>query len=331
MKTAFIIAENKIEIREVPVPEISENDVLVKIMAMGVCGTDIQFFKGIRKIKFPHISGHEASGEVVEVGSRVKNVSIGDRVAIDPNINCGHCWYCRRGKFNLCKNKKVVGVSLPGVFSEYVKIPERNVFKLPDSVSYMYGSLVEPLSIALHVYHRSNVQIGENVALFGAGTIGLLLLQLLPKVGVHITVIDKVDDKLSKAQYLGANRVVNLSDTSFQSLLEENKNYLKVIDAAGVPATLEGSVELAGPGARIVWLGLPTADIKINAFHFLYRELSLYSSLAYNFEFGDALKLIEEGKVDLDTIITRKFKFDELDKAIEAQAKGDSIKSILFT
>jgi 2-desacetyl-2-hydroxyethyl bacteriochlorophyllide A dehydrogenase len=330
MKTAFFVGKNKMEFREIPKPLIAEDDVLVKVMAMGVCGTDLQFYKGIRKINFPHISGHEASGEIVEVGSRVKGISVGERVAIDPNINCGHCWYCRRGQFNLCKNKKVLGVSLPGCFSEYVKITQRNILKLPSTVSYAYGSLVEPLSIALHVFNRSNVQIGENVALFGAGTIGLLLLQLLPKIGVNITVIDRVDSKLAKAKSFGADRIVNLSNTSFQSLLKENKIYHKVIDAVGVPETIEKSVELAGPGGRIVWLGLPTVNIKINAFHFLYRELTLYSSLAYNYEFGVALQMIEEGKIDLNPIITNKFKFDELNEALEIQSKGESIKSIIL-
>lgn len=331
MKAAFIIDKNRMEFQEIPKPSIGEDDVLTKIMAMGVCGTDLQFFKGIRKIPFPHLSGHEASGKIVDVGSQVKGISVGDRVVIDPNIHCGQCWYCRRGQFNLCENKKVLGVSLPGCFTEYVKITQKNILKLPDSVPYWHGVLVEPLSIALHVFNRSNIQIGENVLLLGAGTIGLMLLQLLTTIGIHITVIDKINDRLIKAQDLGADRIINSSDKSFQSLLKENKVYHKVIDAVGIPETLERSVELAGAGGRVVWLGLPTSDIRINAFHFLYRELTLYSSLAYNYEFGEALQLIENGKIDLKNIVTHQFSFSEINQAFEMQGRGESIKSVILT
>jgi NADPH2:quinone reductase len=329
MKAAFIVDKSKIEFKEIETPSVDGNDVLVKVRAMGICGTDLHFLRGVRKVAFPHLSGHEASGEVVATGPLVDAISVGDRVAIDPNIHCGQCWYCRRGRFNLCQNKKVLGVSLPGCFSEYVKIKQDNVWKLPDSVTYWQGALIEPLSVALHAFNTSNTKLGENVALFGAGTIGLMLVQLLKKSGAHVTAIDKIGSKLDKALQLGADRVINLSKVSFQSVLDENAIYNKVIDAAGVAETLETSVELAGAGGEVIWLGLPSCDIQINPARFLYRELTLHSSLAYTHEFGDALQLIGKGEIELEPLLTHQVPFSEISRAFELQSQGASIKSVL--
>lgn len=329
MKAAFIVGKNEIEFREVDTPSVHGDEVLVKVHAMGICGTDLHFLRGVRKTQFPHLSGHEASGEVVEVGPRAEGISVGDRVAIDPNIHCGQCWYCRRGRFNLCENKKVLGVSLPGCFAEYVKVGRENVWKLPDSVTYWQGALVEPLSVALHAFNTSNARIGENVALFGAGTIGLMLAQLLKKSGVHVTLLDRVGAKLDEALRLGVDRVVDLSKVSFQSLLDENVVYHKVIDAAGVVQTLEASVELAGRGGEVVWLGLPSSNVEISPTRFLYRELTLRASLAYVHEFGDALQLVEKGQVELEPLLTHCVPFDEIHRAFEVQSEGSSIKTVL--
>jgi 2-desacetyl-2-hydroxyethyl bacteriochlorophyllide A dehydrogenase len=330
MKAAFIVAQNSIEIKEIPIPSITADEVLVKVKTMGICGTDLHFFKGVRQTQFPHLSGHEASGEVVAVGSLVKEIFVGERVVVDPNLHCGRCGFCRQGRFNLCKNKKVIGVSLPGCFAEYVKVKQENVWRLPVSVAHWQGALVEPLAIALHVFNTSHVRLGESIALFGAGTIGLMLLQLLKKSGIQVTIIDKFDDKLSKARELGADRTINLRKTKFQSLLEEKNTYHKVIDAAGVSETLEESVELAGAGGEVVWLGLPTSEVKINAARFIYRDLIIRSSLAYTYEFGDALRLIENGGIELKTIVTNQYSFDEIPAALEYQSKGESIKSIVL-
>jgi 2-desacetyl-2-hydroxyethyl bacteriochlorophyllide A dehydrogenase len=290
----------------------------------------IFFLKGIRKIEFPHLSGHEACGEVVDVGSNVNGISIGDRVAIDPNIHCGKCSYCNRGKFNLCKNKKVLGISLPGCFAEYVKIVNRNAWKLPASIANWQGALIEPVAVALHVFNKSEVKIGENIALFGAGSIGLILVQLFKKSGADVTVIDKIKYKLERARELGADRVINVSERSFQSVIDEANYYHKIIDAAGVPVTIEESIQLAGPGSSVIWLGLPTTDVKINAFNFLYQELSLYASLAYNYEFEEAINFIDKGIIDLEKIVTHRYSFTDMEKAFSILEKGDAIKSIIL-
>jgi L-iditol 2-dehydrogenase len=330
MKAAFIVDQNSIEIKEISTPSIAADEVLVKVKTMGICGTDLHFFKGVRKTQFPHLSGHEASGEVVEVGSLVKDIFVGERVAVDPNLHCGRCVFCRQGRFNLCKNKKVIGVSLPGCFAEYVKVKQENVWRLPDSVAHWQGTLIEPLAVAFHAYNQSNVKIRDHVALFGAGSIGLMILQLLKRSGVRVTVIDKVDLKLEKARQFGADRIINLSTTNLQALLEENIVYHKVIDAAGVVATLEASVELVGAGGQVTWLGLPTSNIQVNAFRFLYRDLTIRASLAYNYEFGEAIQLIENGAVRLEPILTHQFPFENISEAFANQCGGESIKSILL-
>jgi len=330
MRAAVMVDKDTIEFQEIPRPSIEENEVLIRVRAIGVCGTDLQFIRGIRKVEFPHISGHEASGEVVRIGSAVKGLSEGDRVVIDPNIHCGQCSYCKHGRYNLCINKKVIGVSLPGCFAEYVKVPQENVLRVSPSVPIWKAALIEPVSVALHVRHKANVDFGDRVLVLGAGMIGLILVQLLKMPGVHVTIADKAEKKLSIAETLGADRIVHISKDDLESSLEPYGPFDTVIDAAGVHATLEGSLRIAGRGGSIIWLGLPTTSINIDIFSFVYQELSIFSSLAYNpDEFSDALALIEDNRVALEPIVTHTLAFEDIQEAFDLMETGEAIKVVI--
>lgn len=324
MKAALMVDKDTIEFQEIPTHSIEENEVLIRVRTIGVCGTDLQFIRGIRKVEFPHISGHEASGEVVRLGSAVKGFSEGDSVVIDPNLHCGQCSYCRHGNYNLCINKKVLGVSLPGCFAEYVRVPQENVLKVSSLLPIWKAALVEPVSVALHVRHKANIDLGDRVLVFGAGMIGLILVQLLKMSGVHITIADKSEKKLRIAEQLGADKVVHISKNDIETSLKPYGAFDTVIDAAGVHETLEGSLRIAGRGASIIWLGLPTTSINIDIFPFVYQELSIFSSLAYNpDEFSDALDLVEDNRVALEPIVTHKVAFEDMQEAFDLMEAGN--------
>lgn len=330
MKAAVMVDKNTIEFQEVPEPSIEENEVLIRVRAIGICGTDLQFIRGIRKVDFPHISGHEASGEVVRVGSGVKDFSEGDRVVIDPNLHCGQCSYCRHGNYNLCINKKVLGVSLPGCFAEYVRVPQGNVLKISPLIPIWKAALIEPISVALHVRHKVNIDFSDRVLVFGAGMIGLILVQLLKMSGVHVTVADKFKKKLSVAEKLGADKVANISKKDLETSLKPYGTFDTVIDAAGVHETIEESLRIAGRGGIIIWLGLPTTSVNIDIFPFVYQELSILSSLAYNpDEFSDALELVENNRVALEPIVTHKLAFEDIQEAFDLMEAGKAIKVLI--
>jgi len=331
MKAAVMVDRNIMEFQEMPAPSIEENEVLIRVRAIGVCGTDLHFMRGIRKVDFPHISGHEATGDVVRVGSSVKDLSEGDRVVIDPNIHCGQCSYCRHGRYNLCINKKVIGVSLPGCFAEYVKVPQENVLKVSPSVPIWKAALIEPVSVALHVRHKVSIDSGDRILVLGAGMIGLVLVQLLKMPGVHVTIADKAEKKLRIAETLGADRAVHLSKNDLETSLKPYGPFDTVIDAAGVRETLEGSLRIAGRGGSIIWLGLPTTSINIEIFPFVYQELSIFSSLAYNpYEISDALALIEDNHVALEPIVTHRLAFEDIQEAFDLMETGEAIKVVII-
>lgn len=331
MRAAVMVDRNKIEYQEIPTPSIEEDEILIRVHAIGVCGTDWQFLRGLREVKFPYLSGHEASGEIISMGSAVRDFSIGDKVVIDPNFHCGRCFYCRHGRFNLCTHKRVLGVSIPGCFAECVKVPQENAWKLPPSFPYWKGALIEPISVASHVRHQANIELGEKVIVFGAGMIGLTLVQLLKMSGAYVTVVDKFTQKLTIAQKLGADKLIDVSKENLSNALKSGEAFDKVIDAAGIPATFEESLRIAGRGATVIWLGLPTATITIQIFPFMYQELSIRSSLAYNpCEFGDSLALVQNNKIKLESIVTHKLSFEELHKAFDIMETGKAVKVILL-
>jgi L-iditol 2-dehydrogenase len=330
MKAAVMVDKDAIEFQEISTPSIQENEILVGICAIGVCGTDLQFIRGIRKVEFPHISGHEASGEVVRVGSAVKGFSEGDRVVIDPNLHCGQCSYCKHGRYNLCINKKVMGVSLPGCFAEYVRVPQENVLKVSPSLPIWKAALIEPVSVALHVKHKADIDLMDRVLVFGAGMIGLILVQLLKMSGVPVTIADTSEKKLRVAEKLGADKIVPISKNDLETSLKPYGVFDTVIDAAGVHETIEGSLRIAGRGGSIIWLGLPTTSINIDIFPFVYQELSIFSSLAYNpDEFSDALDLVGDNRVALEPIVTHTIAFEDIKEAFDLMEAGEAVKVLV--
>lgn len=201
-----------------PPPVCGESEVIVRVKACAICGSDVHGYDGKSgRRQPPVIMGHEAAGVISQVGEKVSMYKAGDRVTFDSTVYCGKCWYCRRGMVNLCEDRKVLGVSCddyrtPGAMAEYVAVPERILYKLPDTVTYAQAAVVEPLSVAVHAVAVSRLRLGDRAVIVGAGTIGLLLTQVVKAAGVtELIVVDLDEDKLKVAERLGATCVVNSS------------------------------------------------------------------------------------------------------------------------
>ena len=295
MKAAQIEHPNHATVISAPEPVPGADDVLIKVRAAGICGTDLHIFKGEYEATYPLIPGHEFSGEVVAVGANVRNFKIGDRVTADPNIPCNRCSSCQRNEPNQCKNLQAIGVTRSGGFAEYVIAPEGNVFSI-GNLSYSAAALIEPLACVVWGIKRVAVQPGDSALVFGAGPMGVLVAQSLKQAGAaRVVVTDVVPWRLELAERLGATNIV-VADTNQSSDLKalEPDGYDIVVDATGIPAVLEGTFPYAKARGRIWVFGVTPVGtfVKFPAYEVFRRDLQIIGSFAVNRTFPQAITLI---------------------------------------
>lgn len=267
MKAAVLYAPKDLRIEEIDRPTISSNEVLIQVKASGVCGSDLPRVLKSASHYYPNVFGHEFSGLVIEVGSAVTKVKVGDKVAVAPLKPCHTCEACLSGQHALCKKYSFIGSREFGGWAECVKAPETNVIKLEDSVSYVQGAFLEPITVALHGLLLMGFKPMTTVAITGMGTIGLLTLQCCKLMGAkEITVFDVDQEKLEIAKSLGATYTVNTSEEGYLKTTMEktgNKGYEMVIETAGVPATEVLCLELCGNGGSVMFIGTPHVDFTL--------------------------------------------------------------------
>lgn len=265
MKAAVLYANEDLRYEEFEMPQISEGEVLVKVKATGICGSDIPRVLGNGAHYYPIVLGHEFSGEVVEIGNAVKTVRIGDRVAGVPLIPCLKCEDCQKGNYSQCKFYSFIGSRVQGSFAEYVKAPERNVVKFEDNVSFEKGAFFEPSTVALHGLNCADYHGGEDVAILGGGTIGLFTAQWARIFGAkRVFVFDIDNDRLELAKKLGADVTINTLEPDFKekvAKLTNKKGFGFVYETAGVDITMRLAFELAGNKASVCYIGTPTKDL----------------------------------------------------------------------
>lgn len=341
MKVAVMTGIDKMELRTVDVPKPKSDEVLVKLDYVGVCGSDLHYFEtgaiGDYIVKPPFVLGHEAAGEVVEVGAGVKDLKMGDRVALEPGKTCGQCEMCRGGKYNLCPD--VVFFATPpvdGVFQEYVAHEAKLCFKLPDNVSNLEGALVEPLSVGYHAARQGGAQPGQKAVVMGAGCIGLVSLLALKAMGVEdVYVIDIMDQRLSKAKELGASAVINSRNENALDRLNELTGGAGIdlaIEAAGHEMTTRLAIDAAKKGAVIVLVGYSASgEMTLPVSTILNKELTIKSVFRYRDIYPIAIKAIQEGRVDIKSIVTDTFELDDIQKAMDhsIQHKDTVVKSVI--
>ena len=326
MKAALIRRPYSLDIVDVDVPSVKPGEALVKVHACGVCGTDIHIYEGVMPwARLPLIPGHELSGVVVEVGEAVSSLEPGDKVAVDPNITCGVCRYCRRGRRNLCPNLEAIGVTTSGGFAEYVVAPASQLYKVPKGLSLEEEAFAEPVSCCVHGFTRLSIQPGDDVLIIGAGPIGLIHLQLAKRCGAGKVVVAEVNEKrLKLASELGADLTVNPSEERLSErvrLFLSGKGVEAAIDAAGGSAPLDLALSCLEPGGRLLVFGVASEkDLwKIKPYDLYKRELTIIGSFINPYEMDGALNLLASGAVDVKPLISHVIGLDSLEKALKRE------------
>ena len=337
---AFLTDIEKIEFREVEVPRPKEGEVLVKMEAIGVCGSDLHYYShgriGDFVVEFPFILGHECAGTVVETGSGVSELKVGDRVALEPGVPCGHCEFCLTGRYNLCPDVKFFATPpYDGCLMNYVTHPAQFAFRLPDNVSSIEGALVEPLAIGINAALTGGVKLGDTVVIFGAGCIGLVSLLASNAYGAtKVIVVDMIEKRLAAARSMGAI-TLNSKECDVPAevkKLTEGKGAQVVIDCGGVNATLCQTVEVAKPGGTIVWVGLASDTVNgLKISPISTKELTIKSIFRYKNLYPTAIAAIAGGKIDIRGILSDQYKFEETPRAFAETLKNaqNIVKSVI--
>lgn len=324
MRAAMITEPGSISVGRAPDPTPTPPDVVVEVGACGVCGTDLHIADGeFPPTPYPIVPGHEFAGTVVEVGPAVSTgIGVGDRVAVDPSLFCGHCAACRAGRGNLCANWGAIGDTVDGAFAELVAVPAVNAYRLPDHLSLEQGALVEPLSCAVHGVRRLGVAMGERVLVVGAGTMGLLLIQLLAGAGAEVTAVDRVAAKLELAATQGARHTA----TSIGEL--NGELFDAVVDVTGAPAAIEEVLTAVARGGRFLVFGVANTDarVAVSPFRIYNDEITVVGSMAVLHSFGAALDLIASGAVSTESLVSHRLALDDYPKALDVVRQGQGVK-----
>ena len=310
-------------------PSIGPGDVLVRVSRAGLCGTDYRIWTGDRPVSYPLVLGHEFVGQVERVGSSVTRVRVGDRVAVEPNYSCGRCPLCREGNRNLCLSRTAVGIDVDGGFAEVAQLPERCCWPLQVAIEDEDVVLVEPLAVVVRAVKRAAPQAGETAAVVGAGTLGLLALQLLRRHGVRVIVTGRTTRRFDLARELGADETCRVGETSLDDTARRfsgREGIDLVVETAGTAEAVSQALALVRPGGRVVLTGLPHEPTPVAFFSVVRREVTILGSMIYRDEFPEALRLIESRAVRTRPLLTHQFPLVAIDAAFTAHRDPTSIK-----
>lgn len=319
-KTFYMTGIEKIELGEAPMPKIGPDDVLIKVQSVGVCGSDLHYYRsgaiGDFKVEFPFVLGHEAAGVVEDVGENVTTLKKGDRVCMEPGVPCMKCEECLSGHYNLCRDVRFWATPpYDGVLSEYICHPAAFTFRIPDNMSFTEGALVEPLAIGLHACNMGGVKLGQTVAIMGAGCIGLVTLLAAKAYGAtRIIVGDVLDKRLDKARELGAIAVNTKEEDFVAKVMEltEGRGADVCIDCAGFSATVDSCLSCAKPAGVVIIVGLGQDRVDgFNTSIMSTKELTVKSIFRYRNLYPTAINAIADGRIDVESIVSHRFTFDD--------------------
>ena len=330
MRALVIDQPDHASVRDLTVAPPGPRDVIVEVKACGFCGTDLHIFRGEYLGDYPVIPGHEASAVVSGVGSEITEFRIGDRVAIEPNILCGKCFFCRTGRGNFCENWTAIGVTLPGCMAQEVRAPVSQVFAIGE-LPFEVAAFMEPLSCVLHGMSKLAPLDDEDVLILGAGPIGLLLMQVAKRRGAkRITVTDLRPGRLALARRLGADRIVD-SDTEPEALLPESFDV--VIDATGNPNVIQLTVEWVRPGGKVLWFGVAPRGktVPVEPFAVFRKGLSIHSAYTSLGNSAEAIALLASGEVRVEPLISHRLPLEEFQRAATLlQSDPDVLKVVMI-
>ncbi|WP_252263372.1 galactitol-1-phosphate 5-dehydrogenase [Paracidobacterium acidisoli] len=299
---------------DLPAPVPGEDEVLIRVAACGICGSDVHGYDGGSGRRIPPVvMGHEASGVIAATGSNAGKFQPGDRVTFDSTVYCGHCDYCRSGDINLCESREVIGVSCAdfrraGAFAEYVVVPERIVYRLPDGMSFAEAAMLEAVSVALHALRVSDVKGGETALVIGAGMIGLLTLQAARAAGCSQVLVADVDaSRLKMAEAAGADTTLLASGTDLPAEILKRtagRGVDLVLEAVGRDETVAGAIDCVRRGGTVTLIGNITPEVRLPLQKVVSRQIRLQGSAASAGEYPQAIELVSTGKIKVQPLIT---------------------------
>jgi len=333
MTASVLTGPKTLTVEQVPLPAAASDEVLVKIAAVGVCGSDTHYYRHGRIGEFvvegPLILGHECSGTIAAVGSEVSDSRIGERVAIEPQRNCRRCRECRAGRYNLCPYMEFYATPpIDGAFAQYATIRTEFAHRVPDSLSDEAAALLEPLSVAITTMRKAGIVPGSSVLIAGAGPIGIICAQTAKAFGAaEIIVTDLVAERRERALRYGATRVIDPTETDIATAgLDVNA----FVDASGSPRAVSSGIMAVRPAGTAVLVGLGSSEMTLPIEHIQNLEINVTGIFRYTDTWPAAIHLVASGQVDLDSLVTGRFDIDHVDAALESDQDPDSLKSIVY-
>jgi len=326
---------HEIDIVTKSIPPLAQNEVLIEVEACGVCGTDVHIVEGKSRSNPPVVLGHEYCGIVVDVGSGVEGLPAGQRVAVDPNISCGICYYCHRGLVHLCSDLRALGVDIDGGMAERCVVPAAQVYRVPDGMSAEVAALVEPVSCGVHGIDLAGIQAGDTVVVIGGGTMGLVMAQLARASGAaRVVVVEPLEHKRAIAKQRGVDHVLDPVADDVPSAIRDLTGVGAdlVIECVGKPETVQLAMEIARRGATVEIFGVcsigATVPLEPNMVYF--KELRIIGSYINPHTFDRALSLLASGAVSTEGLSIERFPLEGVEEALKSTREGRAMKSILL-
>jgi 2-desacetyl-2-hydroxyethyl bacteriochlorophyllide A dehydrogenase len=324
MRAALLRGPHTFSLERIPVPPLLQDEVLVAVEAVGICGSDLHFYTGERPQQGTMILGHEITGRLVAVGAHVPPERVGERVTIEPNIPCGACRPCLRGLGRLCERKQIIGQTRQGGLAEYVAIDHRFAWSVPETFTLSDAATVEPTAVAIHALSRAQIEDGATIAIVGCGGVGRLLATVAVAQGYQVVGIEPNTDRRAAILALGALDAREVRDADEACLFFENHKVVAIFECAGLPTTTQLCLDAAPAGCSLVLVGLATENIAFNPLRFVRRELDIRGALIYDhpIDFAATIALITSGKLAPGKTAGQPQPLENVSAIFEAMANG---------
>lgn len=334
MKSAVFYGKGDLRVEEIKKPKAGVGEVVVKVMACGICGTDIHIYEGDEGAAATPpgtVLGHEFAGVVTEIGENVRNIKIGDRVCVDPNKLCGECYYCKSAVGHFCENMIGIGTTINGGFEEYCAVPQSQVYKIADTTTFEEAAMTEPVACCMHGIDLCDIKTDDTVAVIGCGMIGLIMLQLAKTAGAaKLIALEPNDEKREFAKKLGADICIDPLNENVAEILEKNGivRITKVIECVGRTSTMKQAIELAGKKSTVMFFGLTAPDdtIDIKPFEIFKKEIEIKASYINPYTQQRAIEMIDSKRIDVKSMIYKVVPLKDLpgilaDKELRSKGK----------
>ena len=330
MRAVVFPAPESVALEHVDDPVCAPDEVIVQVSLAGICGTDLHIYRNEYMSSFPLIPGHEFGGVVAEVGGRVQDLRRGDRVAVDPNLYCNSCEFCRDQQNNHCLNWQGVGITRPGGFAEYVAVPARACYRLPEGLTDSQAAFIEPLSCVVHALNRLRVRPGDDVLIFGTGPLGLVLVQALRHSGAaRVVAVGRRPERLALARQFGAAEAI-LADPSQAGILRDlaPRGFAIVIDATGVSTVIEQALDYLKPRGQYLVFGVAPmqATIKLRPYDIFRNDWTIVGSFALCYTFQPAIAWLLNGVIDIGPLVSHTLPLADFPDALDMFARGETLK-----